>query len=205
MNERSLTNKQLIKEICAMRRFALDLIEKYPDKDYIELLSILISRDYYYKEGLAIPSVKQIIAESGLSNSKINKYLNEIYSDLKGDDFKFNIPEIKYIFFISSFGNYLSKEFSSLPRVPRIGERIEFSYFKEELRLSSFYVDNVCNSFTDSTQTVEIFLKIGDYNLHWKLRKDEARENGELGWMEFWDDDHKLKEKLNYGVYKYKR
>lgn len=200
----NLTTNELIKELGALRKFMLEFIATHPEKEYSSFIRELLNNNFYYDEQLKFPSLKEILLISNLSRARIRKFLESAYVDVKNEDFLFNIHKIKYVFIVKNFNNHLYKEFSNIPRVPNIGERVDFPYFKEELMCSLMYVDDVSNEFTDDLQIVTIYLKCGEYNLHWRLRKDEAKEYRELGIIEFYEEDYILKTKLDYGKYKKK-
>jgi hypothetical protein len=197
----SISIRDRLYDICNMRLFAKQLLGK--GKVYDQLLKTILSKDYAYNYDIETPNIKKFAELSGLSYDKVRKQISLIYNDLVNHEetgVKISIKKVKYIFHLRYFDYYASITFDSLPNVPRVGETIEISYFKEKVKTSQFYVAEIRHRITDKLQEISIICKGGKYNCYWQWRKDQAISQGEISMHDyFFQEDSKLKKTL--GLY----
>jgi len=195
-----LSSKELLHDISAMRKFAMQLLQK--GKAYENLLKLIIDKDYYYSENISFPSIKELQAELGISYPVIRNQLARIYDDLldyEENGIDFSINEVEYIFTLRYFDNYASFKLDHLPVMPRVGEEINIPFLKAKVGTRSYYVDRIDYYLDDTKQTINISLRSGMYNHYWKLKKDEALLTGKISFDDYFAPmDYDLKEKLGY-------
>lgn len=191
----SISTKGMYRDIVSMRGSLSCFLNK--GKEYEDLVKFIQEKRYDENEGP--PLIKDLVKESGVSNSKVTRYLKMIYKDvMEYEDFIIDFHEVKYRIWAKSnyFGSVIF-DMKYLPVVPRVGEKVELLYFSEKLGTSSFYVKKVQHKFHNGCQLIEIELAEGDYNLFWHFRLDEAVEKKEIHWTEVFDKKpYQLKEKL---------
>jgi len=167
-------------------------------KEYEELIKFIYEKKY--DEQTSIPPIKDLVRESGLSYSKFSKFLKNLYKDLREDeDFLMDTHRVMYRFCVSSsYGRSVIFDLKNLPVIPKIGESVELSYFRECCGSNTFYVKNIKHTFRNGCQIVEIELAEGNYNLFWHLRLDEALEKKEVDWDDLFEKStYQLKEQLD--------
>jgi hypothetical protein len=184
-----------------MRQFARQLLGK--GKSYDQLLKTILSKDYAYNYDIETPNIKKFAELSGLSYDKVRKQISLIYDDLVNHEdsgVRISLNKVKYIFQLKYFDYYASITFESLPMVPKVGETIEISYFKEKVKTNQFYVTEIRHRITEKKQEIYIICKGGIYNCYWHWRKDQALSQGEISLHDyFFQEDYKLKKTL--GLY----
>ena len=100
-----------------------------------------------------------------------------------------------------SISNSYTFTIQDIPRLPRVGEQVNIPFFQEYMGTSSFYVNSIHHSFSDSEQFVFFELLGGYYNLFWHWRKDKAELRNEIDWRDFFRlDDWQLKKKINLPI-----
>lgn len=198
--ERKPTTKGMLLDICSMRSRAIKLLNNQNGNN--RLLETITAKDYYYDDNLQLPSLKSFSDMAGINYDKARKQLTEIYENLcsfefnETNPFEFNQTEI----WLRLAGLYKSKviQVNQLPFLPRIGETIQFVFFKELIGTEFFYVDNIYHELTDNKQKIHISLKYGTYNSYWQLRKDRAEELGEISCHDcITKSDYELKNQLD--------
>lgn len=205
MKEDTLSTKEMIVNIKSMRKLAMSLIKN--EKAYNLFLNQLLNSDYFSGKA-KIPTLKILAETSKLKTGVVRAFVEEIYHDLVFDyDAKppFAIKKICYEFYIRGWGKKrLSVDFVDLPIVPRIGEELSLPFFTAYFGTSSFFVEKIKHEFEEDVQTICLWLKQGSYNLYWHFRRDQAEEEEELHFTEFFSgDDLELKRKLKVGRWKY--
>jgi len=187
--------KGMIMDISSMRSFATQFLGK--GKAYDRMLSYILEKDYYNDDELQFPTIKFLMTYLGLNEYQVRKQLEQIYHDLiyshKGRD----IIETEYVFYLSNFDNNHSLRLSSLPVIPRIGERVQIPYFNAFMGTMVYYVEDIQYEFEDNKMSVNFILAGGIYNLYWHWRKDEAKLKEELDFMDFHKlHDYEIKKRL---------
>lgn len=135
MKEESLSTKSMLLDIGAMRSQALPLLEK--EKPYSGLLRVILSRDFYYKDDVPVPTLKELCSETGLTYGKAKKLIEQIYFDLvlaeEGLRPVFSFKRQRFEFLLHGRGKkYLNFTTDSLPILPRVGENISIVFLKEQ-------------------------------------------------------------------------
>ncbi|TPE43312.1 hypothetical protein [Pontibacter mangrovi] len=203
MNEDSLSTKDMLMDISSMRSKAMRLTEN--GKAYHVLLKDILARDLIKNDEARVPSLKELSAATGLQYGKIRKYVEEIYHDLVLDleaRSVFSFTKVRYEFLIRGFtkDKFITLEADQLPVVPRVGEQVSMPFFYAYMKTSRFFVEEIDHSFEEDSQIVRIWLTQGYYNSYWHYRKDKAKEEHELGLMDFFHlEEHELKKKLGVG------
>ncbi|KEY17968.1 hypothetical protein [Kaistella antarctica] len=195
MEKKILTTKSLIRDMGSMRKLILKHVEKN-NPHYSNLAKILFEEDYYNNEG-EYPSGKDLMTKTRLSQTQFRKQLVEMYEDTKGD-FIYKFPKTSTSFIVKNNGRYLVLDIEDLTHIPRIGEAVEFPFFREEFHSDYLFVEDIRHRFSDCEHMIEITLKVGTYDLYWKIRKDEALLKRELSYIDMFEDDYKLKKILGY-------
>ncbi|MCX6244707.1 MAG: hypothetical protein NTU98_08380 [Bacteroidetes bacterium] len=196
MKPENLTPKGIFEDIVSMTWTLPFYLGK--GKEYEELVKFICEKKYDQQK--SIPPIKNLVKETGLSYSIFSKFLKNLYKDLREDeDFVMDTHEVKYRFWVSSsHGRGVIFDLKNLPVVPRTGESVELSYFRECCGSNTFYVKNIKHAFRNGCQFVEIELAEGDYNLFWHLRLDEAIEKKEVDWDDLFEKSaYQLKEQLD--------
>lgn len=184
--ENKITARSMLKDIWAMRKFALQLTGR--GRAYDTLLKHILKDDYYYDEDIRYPILKEIQSELGLSYSVVRNQIQEIYSDLEdvyNNEVDYTIKDVDYIFFLSFLNNTAQVKLQNIPVPPRVGEEVILPYFKEKLHAESFYVRSIQHEFTDSKQIVFVKLVVGHYNQYWNLFRDEEFAKGRMSYDEY--------------------
>ena len=196
MNQVNQTPKGIIRDIISMTWTLPFFIGK--GKEYENLVKFFLEKRYDILE--TVPSIKELIKETGLTYEKFSKNLKKLYEDLMTDeDFVMETHEVRYRISVrSAYKGGVIFDLKNLPVVPRVGEKVELSYFRECCGTDYFYVKNIRHSFVHGCQTVVIELAEGDYNLFWHFRLDEAIERMEIDWREIFEKTpYQLKEELD--------
>lgn len=192
------TTKGMLLDISAMRSQALQLLNR--GKEYDDFLNYWLSKYNYWDDDSSFPTLKEVSSETGLSNSKLKRFVKLIFDDLilgKDEGVEIIMNKIEYMFWMTYFDKSHVFIVKDLPVVPRVGEEVDLPFFKNTVGTTSFYVESVKHEFQDAKQYVVIRLKSGEYNKYWHIRKDEALIKGELHWRDFYSlMDYQLKEKL---------
>ena len=196
MKPDSLKPKGIISDIISMTWTLPFYIGK--GKDYESLVKFFYEKRFDKLEEL--PSIKELIKETGLTYEKFSRCLKKLYEDLMTDEnFIMDTHEVKYrIWARSTYKAGVTFDLKNLPVVPRVGEKVQLSYFHECCGTDYFYVKKVHHRFQGGCQIVEIELAEGDYNLFWHFRLDEAIERMEIDWREIFEKTpYQLKEQLD--------
>lgn len=186
MNFNKPPTKELIRDIGSMRTTALTLIGLA--KSYELLLKALLSTDYYNVENTPWPNMKILMEETGWSNGKIRKELNNIYEDLKlgaYDGIKFEIKKVEYYYYIIAYRRSLTIQVSDLKVIPQVGNSIYFPYFESYIG-NYFHVTRIDHKFSDTTQEITFWLSPGEYNQYAAYEKDKAYLKGEIDFYEYY-------------------
>ncbi|MEJ8802828.1 hypothetical protein [Pontibacter sp. H249] len=198
-----MSTKDMLMDISSMRSKAIRLTVN--GKAYSVLLKDILARDLFYDDEAPMPSLKDLSAATGLQYGKIRKYVEEIYHDLVLDYEArpvFSFTKVRYEFLIRGWrkGKFMSLEADQLPVVPRVGEEVSVPFFSAYMRASHFFVEEINHYFDEETQVVKLWLRPGSYNTYWRFRKDKAKEEYEVGFMDFFElEEHELKRKLGVG------
>lgn len=196
--ERKLSSTGIIKDISSMRQFAKKLIGK--GKEYDELLSIILEKDYYYDDDLSLLKVKDLQEKMNKPYSIIRKKLNEIYNDLLRHEEKgieFSIKKVEYVFTMHYFDNYAWFVLDELPVIPRIGEEISLPFVGEKMDNIRYYVESIDHCFSDTKQTINIHLNPDSPHPYFQIRKDEAYLKREITDDDYYSKmDWRVREKL---------
>ncbi|WP_439880739.1 hypothetical protein ACSX1A_16475 [Pontibacter sp. MBLB2868] len=206
MKEDSLSTKDMLLNIGSMRNKAHSLIGN--GKGYEDLLKCILARDFYHDEDIPVPSLKELSEASGVKYGKVRKLIEAIYDDLVMNYEArpvFTFHKFRYELLIRGYSKnkFLSMEVDQLPIMPRVGEEISLPFFSAYLETSHFFVEKISYELEEEVQVVQIWLQAGYYNSYWHYRKDKAKEEHELGLMDFFRlDEFELKEKLKVGLYR---
>lgn len=195
MKPENLTPKGIFEDVISLTWTLNFYLDK--GKDYEPLIKFLIEKRFDNIDEL--PSIKDLVKETGLSYPILSKYLKGLYKDLREDEeFIMDDHKVKYRIWVRhSYKNSVVFDLKNLPVVPRVGEKVDLSYFRECCGTNDFYVKKIRHKFQNGYQIVEIELDKGDYNLFWHYRLDEASERMEIHWRELLESsDSQLKEKL---------
>ncbi|MGA3015124.1 MAG: hypothetical protein ABSD71_13940, partial [Bacteroidales bacterium] len=140
--------------------------------------------------------LKKLSKEIGLTYEQFRKLIHQMFKDIIQEDtpFYIDIKEVEYEITLTGRKNTVYFITKSLPILPRIGEEIQFPYFKEYVGEDYFYVKNIRHDFYGHRQIISIQLEGGHYSKWWHIRRDEAIEKGEVGRIEGWfNSDRSLK------------
>lgn len=175
---------------------------------YERLLQYLINLNYPETEECHVPSLKVIATDLDIKYDHVRKEIAMIYHDLnlnfEQPSIPFEFNQILYEFTLKGYRNAIGIQVTHLPVLPRVGENIEFPFFKAYLDTRSFYVESIHHEFRDNKQIICIGLKDGYYNLYWHIRKDKAWEENEIPFHEMIHmDDWELKRRLKVGSHLY--
>lgn len=155
--------------------------------------------DFLWNDDATAPTIKEIIAGSGLTSGRFNTLVKAIYKDqiINPSDIKVKVSSIIYEFDLTYFDKYFQFIIDNLLAVPRVGEEIHIDHFRFVIGTSYFHVRNVSHYFIDTKQVVSISLLYGGYNKYLHIRKDEAYCKREISIEDYYTlDDYDLKEKL---------
>lgn len=196
--DKKLSSTGIIRDISSMREFAKNLLGK--GKEYDELLSLIIEKNYYYDDDLRLLKVKDLQEKTNKTYSNIRKQLYEIYNDLLNHediDIEFSIKKVEYVFIMHYFDNYTWFVLDNLPIMPRIGEEIDIPFFMGKMDNSRYYVESIDHYFSDTKQSIRITLNPDSPHPYFRLRKDEAYLKREITHDEYYSKkDWKIREKL---------
>lgn len=194
-----ITTKGMLMDLCSLINQTKHLLNN--GKDYQILLKYLIKNNFWWDDDKVFPTIKNLMAETNLSNSKVQRMIKQMYKDLVlcgEEQLLIEFDEVEYIFGLSYFDKSYYFSTRKLPFVPRVGENVNIPYFKNNVGTTSFYVNKIIHEFFDRTYSIYIQLNSGNYNKYWHIRKDEVEIKGELPWMDFlYLKDYELKKKLN--------
>ena len=188
--------------ISSISSFANQLVGK--GKDYDEFLKYWLKRYDDTDEYAPLPLIKDILAETNLSYSKMKRFVNKIYSDLisNNQEIDYSYKKTEYHFILRYYEDSAYFRVNELCHLPREGESITIPHFKTYLGADRFYVDVIDHEFVNDKQIVTFWLQSGDYNMYWRIRKDEAKMKNEIHWMEFIDlKEYELKKKLGFSSF----
>ncbi len=203
MKDDSMSTKEMLMDISSMKQKALLLAEN--GKAYTDLLKDILARDLFYDEEASMPSIKELSQSTGLKYGKIRKYIEAIYQDLILDHEArplFTFSKVRYELLIRGWrkDKFMTLEADQLPVIPRVGEGISLPFFSAYMENSNFFVEKIDHRFEEDTQIIKIWLRVGSYNSYWHYRKDKAKEEYEVGLMDFYHlEEHELKKKLGVG------
>ena len=202
--EEKLSSKEMIMDISSMRSRAIELLKE--DKDYHTLLTAITEKDYYYDDSIGLPSIKELVEQTGVKYDLIRKQLKQIYEDLlplheASKPFQFH--KVNFSFYIKGYKNVVFMETNPLSVMPRVGESTEIPFFKAYLGGEYFYVEKIDHILHDTCHTIQFKLKPGEYNIYWHYQKDKAKEEGEFDIHDLiYESDFSLKKKLNIGKHR---
>ncbi|AVR46789.1 hypothetical protein C7S20_16815 [Christiangramia fulva] len=162
------------------------LIKKYPK--YKEIAEVLCGKDYFAEDfHISFPTMASISRDTDLPYSRVKKYIRDIHDLLFTDDaHNLIFNKVKYRFCFAFDEDHFEFTLNSLPVIPRVGENIYIPFFKANLNMDFFYVEEVDYVFEKGFQIVEIWCKSGFGNQYLKLRKDKAQALGEISSDEIW-------------------
>ena len=196
--EPKLSSQQMLLDICSMVSRAKDLLKE--EKSYHTLLNAITNIGYCYDDTQHLPSLKELSAQTELKYDLVRRQLRQIYKDLLPDVEKampFHFIKVLYTFHLKGWTRSIWFDADTLPVVPRVGENINVPFFKAYVGTDYFYVAEINHTLQDTHQLIDIMLKQGRYNSYWHFRKDQAAEEGEIGFSEYVsEDDYTLKKKL---------
>lgn len=195
MSEVRLTSRTLIRELGSMRKQILRFIDETNPK-YADFGRILLEKNYFDGQG-SYPSMQELAERCSLNNSKIRKYLLDMYGDCKGA-MVHRFPKLRITFSMSFLDRFVQIDVEGLTHLPRVGENFSMPFFRDEVMSEYMYVDEISHYFTDDEHRIDLSLKVGRYEPFWKIRKDEALLKGELSWRDMHETDSILKKKLGY-------
>ena len=196
-----MSTRDMLMNISSMRSKAIMLTER--DRAYSGLLKDILEKDIF-DENAQMPSIKELCKSSGLKYGKVRKYIEDIYHDLVLDYEArpvFSFTKVRYEFFIRGRRRrFMDLEADQLPVVPRVGEAVTLPFFSAYLGTVDFFVEEVKHVFEEDMQVVELWLRHGSYNSYWHYRKDKAKEEEELHFMDWLNlEEYELKKKLGVG------
>lgn len=198
MKDDSLSTSTLLRDISSLGWALSPLLEK--GKDYNSLLSYIIQQNWFFNdnEDTHLPSIKELVKDTGIPYTKIKKFLNQIFEDFQQDwSLCPSFTETEYQFSIKSWEKTMYFRVKSLPVIPRVGEHIRIPYFSAYLKFEHFHVSKITHEFENGKIIIKIHCKEGDYNLFWHYRLDEAVEKREIGLYDLWHKlDYQLKKDL---------
>jgi hypothetical protein len=176
MKNETLSSKELLLSIPAMRKQALQLFGK--GKPYEELLREILKYDYYDDEhDQHFAGTKELQQKLNLSSSKIKKQLEQIHNDILDEAWKhsevFNYQKVEYDFYVQGWYNKISFK-GYIPVRPTVGESFDMPFLRAMNKgMGHFHVERVQHEFTDEKQIVHVWLKSGNYNSYEQFKKDK--------------------------------
>lgn len=174
-------------------------------KEYDIIIKYIIDKNL--GDVYPLRKIKDVVLDIGIPYSRFSRLILLLYEDIRSDeDFHFEKPSVIYEINFSGKKRNFTISFKELQVLPRIGESVYFPYLKEYTQSTYFFVKNINHHFYNGTQTVEIELEEGDYNLFWHFRRDEGFLKDELDPFDRFDlSETELREKLGIIPYWRKR
>lgn len=202
MLKENLSPKHILVDLLSVHCQLSDFFKN--DEQYKPIINFLNSKDYYNDPDIPYPTLKEAEKETGLSATKLRKFIVEMYSRIfdfeSGDSLKFSKAE--YSFYMKHYDLHAQFTLKHLNHIPRVGEELSLPFVKEKMNTSHFYVDNVYHDFDNDVHRVSIWLKGGSYNSWWKLRKDEALQKREISPLDEYNmHEYQIKEQLGLPPY----
>jgi len=192
--DKSVTPKQALKDIFSLGMFNKKLLD--PSKDYYPLLKLLDDNDYYPGD-LPYPDLKTMERLLGITHSVLGRWILTLFKQMLSE---INSPvPINFLtvveFYFQGYSRHMTLLVEGLDYLPRVGETIYSSYFSEYLGGSFLYfVESINHHFDQGEHRITMFIKNGNYNLYWHLRKDEALATKEISIQdEYEKSDEQLK------------
>ena len=172
------------KTISAIRPQTKTLLNK--GKEYDNLINEILNYDYNSEEEQSFPSIKGLQSKLNMNYTKLKRLIQQIYDDIYELGWKdataFTLNNVEYEFNIEFNGHYTSFR-GFLPVCPRIGEAMQFPFFKPRTDgRDYYYVSNVRHELTDEKQIVVLSLKCGFYNSYEQFHKDKDEFDEDLRW-----------------------
>lgn len=170
--------------------------------EYQSLIDFIVNHQSLDDDDIPYPTIKEAAEVTNIRYDKIRKQIRKLYElmfpFMEHQYLKFT--KVKYELAFSYFKNYHYMVIDNFPIPLRVGENITMPFLKAKLQTDRFYISSIRHHFEKDTQTIEVHLNGGDYNLYWHNRKDEAIEKREIPLMDFYDkDDYVLREEIIRG------
>ncbi|MFC0655485.1 hypothetical protein [Mongoliitalea lutea] len=206
MDNSSISSKQIIYNLIRLKKTLIQNLGH--EETYKALIEAICTWEPTNDKNS--PSLKELVALSGLSYDRVRNQLQQMYRKLvdmtEEEHFFFTIAEVEYVFYVDTDKNSLSFRLKSLPVVPRVGEQISIPFFSAYLDSYDFYVEYVKHDMEEDRQVVSIILKQGLFNPYWYFRKAQAWEEGEIDYNDLKNlNEYQLKGKLNLKKYSFWR
>ena len=163
------------------------------------LISYLDQYDFWEDDDIPYPSFKTIQKETGLKPYDLRKQIIELYKLMFpfADNQYISFKKLRYEIFLKFLDNYHCFVLDYLPISPKVGENITLPFFRNYLKIDTFYVEQIQHRLEGETQVIEIITQPGTFNSFWHYRKHQAYEMKEIGLLDSsWGDDYLLKKEL---------
>lgn len=170
------------------------------NKPYIILLSWLLENENNLKDDdTPLPTIKILAEQLKLKSNFVTKYLKQIYDDIcelnqSNPSLFIKDGDIPCYLSFNFLGNYAGFNLG-LKVIPRVSERIDFSFIKPKLGGNWGYVKTVYHDIIDGKHEITISLSTFSANNYYGLLKEKAYLHHHISLMEFLSDDesnHKL-------------
>ena len=102
------------------------------------------------------PTIKDLVAETGLTYSVIRKQITQAYLDLVEDVDEgviYRFINIEYWFHIQGYDGLAYFIVKEIPVIPRVGEEITIPLFKAYLGNDSYYVEKIEHELINDKHT----------------------------------------------------
>ena len=77
-----------------------------------------------------------------------------------------------------------------LPVEPKVGENFEMPFLRARFSgLNTFWVEDICHTIEDTTQIIQVSLRIGRFNLYEYYEEHKLQK---LDWHEYWRKIEKI-------------
>lgn len=166
-----------------------------------KVIDVLYQIENPYDSDEALPDLKKVSLRAELNESETRQTLKKLYEFVIEDENLIEVPfkiETNQVFFVlESFKTSIKFKIDGLKTIPEKGTSFTIPFFTKKLGGEYFHVSEITNEFIDDHLETIIWLKKGDYNSYWELRKDKAKETREISIFDSMKTDSEIKNMLN--------
>jgi len=176
------------------------LYKKYKDnEDYRDILNYLMSKDFYYDDEIALPTVRSIKEATGIKDYHIRKRIKKLYENMfeyESEPFlEFNTVVVEC--YIKNWRDSAFFTFNNIKYIPKVGENITLPFVEGKLSTELYYVESISHRFETDKQIITLTLQSGLFNAYWQIRKSEAKAKREFSFKEEIElSDYEMRKKL---------